>query len=443
MDSRTTEKDLQWLLDDDALPVAQGIPPATPDRGQTSSKEPLEPSEEPTERADAEGSGQPAEGDFIEEIEGEVVEPPKPRGIPVKWLIPIGIGALLIALTVLVVVLPIIQASATILLTPDRQRLEVSTTFSIQARKLFTRSLTLSQTVKTTGTAHQNASVASGYLIFYNALPSPQIVAAGTMVTAADGVNVITDQDAYIPAGALSVNGQITVLAHTTITGAQANIQAGDINGACCRDYVFARNGQFSGGRAARNYRTATTADIQAATQDLNKVATGAFASQAQGQLQPNEASLPPQCTRKTEPSQNPGAEAAQITVTLTSTCSVYAYSRAALNAKETTVFSQAITARLGSGYALAGQLEQKITGMQLATGRAQLTESLAGVCSYHFSRSELLAVQNLVAGKSQAQATILLLHTRGVKTAGVQIAHGGQTLPPNPDANAIVVFSH
>ncbi len=232
------------------------------------------------------------------------------------------------------------------------------------------------------------------------------------------------------------------VSAHTITSGAAANIQAGDINGACCRDYVFARNSQFAGGRAARDYQTATNADIQAATQDLHKVATGAFASQAQGQLQPNEASLPPQCTSKTEPSQNPGAEAAQITVTLTSTCSAYAYSQAELNAKETTVFSQAITAQLGNGYALTGQLAQKITSIQVDTGRAQITERLAGVCSYHFSRSELLAIQNLVAGKSQAQATILLLHTRGVQTAGVQIAHDGQTVPHDPGATSIVVFN-
>jgi hypothetical protein len=442
VDSRTTDKDLQWLLDDDALPVAQGIPAAIPERGQTSSKESLEPSEEPTEPAYAESSGQPTEGDFIEEIEGEVVDAPKPRGIPIKWLIPIGAGALLIALTVMVVVLPVIQASATVIITPDRQSLEVSTTLSIQARKLFIRSLTLSQTVKTTGSAHQNASVATGYLTFYNALPSPQTIPAGTLITGADGVNVITEQDAYIPAGALSVNGQVTVLAHTTTTGAAANISAGDINGACCRDYVFARNSQFSGGRAARDYRTATKTDIQTVTQDLNRITTAAFANQARGQLQSTEASLPPQCTGKTESSQNPGAEAAQITVTLTSTCSAYAYSQAELNAKEAAVFSQAITAQLGSGYALAGQLAQKITGVQMETAHVQITESLAGVCSYHFSRAELLAMQNLIASKSQTQATILLLHTRGVKTAGVQIAHDGQTMPRDPGAISIVVFN-
>ncbi len=193
MEQQTTDKDLHWFFDGPIPSVTETPeePISTPDVEQTDSE--------------------PIDGSFSEEIEGEVVDAPKPRGVPIKWLIPIGVGALLIALTVLVVVLPIIQASATILITPDRQRVEVSTTLSIQARKLFTRSLTLAQTVKTTGTAHQNASAASGYLTFYNALPSPQTIPAGTMITGADGVNVITDQDAYIPAGALSVNGQITV----------------------------------------------------------------------------------------------------------------------------------------------------------------------------------------------------------------------------------------
>src|SRR6266480_8088015 len=83
------------------------------------------------------------------------------------------------------------------------------------------------------------------------------------------------------------------VSAHTITTGAAANIQAGDVNGACCRDYVFARNSQFSGGRAARDYRTATKADIQAASQDLSRIATATFGDQAQGQLRSDEAGLP------------------------------------------------------------------------------------------------------------------------------------------------------
>jgi len=422
----TTDKDLQWLFDEEAIapPPAETpeAPSSTPDAGQTDSE--------------------PMEGDYSEEIDGEVVDAPTPRGIPVKWLIPIGTGALLIALTVMVVILPIIQASATIIITPDRQSLEVSTTLSVQARKLFTRSLTLSQTVKTTGTAHQNASVASGYLTFYNSLPSPQTIPTGTMITGADGVNVITEQDADIPAGALSVNGQVTVSAHTTTTGAAANIQAGDINGACCRDYVFARNSQFSGGRAARDYRTATKADIQAASQDLSRIATATFGDQAQGQLRSDEAGLPPQCTDKTESNAVPGTEAAQVTVTLASTCSAYAYSQAELSRQEAAVFSQAMTAQLGSGYALAGQLAQKITGMQVNKADVQISENLTGVCSYHFTHQEILHIQHLIAGKSQAQATVLLLHTRGVQTAGVQIAQGGQTLPRSPEANTVVVFN-
>jgi hypothetical protein len=430
----TTDKDLQWLFDEEEIAPPPAATPAapcdTPGLGQAAN--------EPVEGTDPE----PLDGDYSEEIDGEVVDAPAPRGIPIQWLIPIGIGALLIALTVLVVVLPIIQASATIIITPDRQSVAVSTMLSIQARKLFTKSLTLAQTVKTTGTAHQNASVATGYLTFYNSLPSPQTIPAGTMLTGADGVNVITEQDAYIPAGALSVNGQVTVSAHTTTTGAAANIPAGDISGACCRDYVFARNSQFAGGRAARDYRTAAKTDIQAAAQDLSRIATATFAQQAQGLLRADEASLPPQCTDKTESNAAPGTEAAQVTVTLASTCSAYAYSQAELDGKEAAVFDQAITDQLGSGYVVAGQLTEKITGVQMGKTHAQITETLAGVCSYHFSRSELLAIQHLIAGKSQTQATMLLLHTRGVQTAGVQIAQGGQTVPRDPGAISIVVFN-
>src|SRR6266496_3048245 len=423
MEQQTTDKDLHWFFDGPIPSVTETPeePISTPDVEQTDSE--------------------PIDGSFSEEIEGEVVDAPKPRGVPIKWLIPIGVGALLIALTVLVVVLPIIQASATILITPDRQRVEVSTTLSIQARKLFTRSLTLAQTVKTTGTAHQNASAASGYLTFYNALPSPQTIPTGTMITGADGVNVITEQDAYIPAGALSINGQVTVSAHTTTTGAQANIQAGDISGACCRDYVFARNSQFTGGADARDYQTPTKTDIQTASQQMSETLQESMTAQAQKQLSSGEAVLPPECTSKTTSSQTPGMEAAQITVSLTSKCTAYAYSRADIQKKEATVFNDAIISQLGSGYQLEGGLTEQITGTLSDRTDFQITVSLSGKCVYHFTREEISNIQRLITGKSQAQAILLLLHTRGVKTAGVQIDNGKTTVPDNVRNIAVSIY--
>jgi hypothetical protein len=44
----------------------------------------------------------------------------------------------------------------------------------------------------------------------------------------------------------------------------------------------------------------------------------------------------------------------------------------------------------------------------------AMATVSLSGTCLYHFTGAEVAAMQRLIAGKSEAQATVLLLKTRG-----------------------------
>ena len=61
--------------------------------------------------------------------------------------------------------------------------------------------ITLSQakTVPATGRGHQQAQAAHGFITFYNALPAPQTIPAGELLTGADGVGVVTLQDAVIP----------------------------------------------------------------------------------------------------------------------------------------------------------------------------------------------------------------------------------------------------
>jgi hypothetical protein len=155
------------------------------------------------------------------------------------------------------------------------------------------------------------------------------------------------------------------------------------------------------------------------------------------------EAVLPPECTSKTTSSQNPGMGAAQITVSLASKCTAYAYSKADIQKKEATSFTDAISAQLGTGYQLEGGIQEQITGTLLDKTDVQITVSLSGKCIYHFTKDEISNIQRLITGKSQAQATILLLHTRGVHTVGIQIAGGRNDLPENPEASNIVVFDH
>ena len=56
-----------------------------------------------------------------------------------------------------------------------------------------------SLTVPATGLGHQDAAQASGLLTFYNGLSTEQTVAAGTVLTGNDGVQVVTDTSIAIP----------------------------------------------------------------------------------------------------------------------------------------------------------------------------------------------------------------------------------------------------
>src|SRR5260370_36863551 len=105
----------------------------------------------------------------------------------------------------------------------------------IPGRLLETVTLSQAKTVPATGTGHQQAQAAHGFITFYNALPAPQTVPAGELLTGSDGVEVVTLQEAAIPAGTLTTNGQVTVPAQAVNVGPGGNITAEDIYGKCCR----------------------------------------------------------------------------------------------------------------------------------------------------------------------------------------------------------------
>jgi hypothetical protein len=382
------------------------------------------------------------DGEFAELIEGEVIEnPPKPRGIPIKWLIPIGLASLTLALVGVLVIAPLFAESATISITPDVQTITATGDVTLPARMLVHKTITLAEQVKTTGIAHQAATQAHGWVTFYNAMQTPQTVPAGTLLVGADGTHVTTDGDAYIPSGTLATNGSATVLAHTTLAGASGNIQAGDINGACCRDYVFAYNGAFSGGQDARDYTTATAADVNAGSKELASLISTQVTTDAQKQLASNEVMSSPQCQSKAVSTPKPGIEAAQVMVSVTSDCSVYAYTRSDLTAQEQALFTQAMNDQLGSGYMAAGSPTPIVTHTAFSKGTLLVSLTLVGKCVYHFQDSELRHIQQVAAGQSREQATELLLKLRGVHTVGIQIDNGRTTLPTSALHIAVSIY--
>lgn len=67
----------------------------------------------------------------------------------------------------------------------------------------------------------------------------------------------------------------------------------------------------------------------------------------------------------------------------------------------------------------------------------------VAGTGSYQFSDAALEYMQQIIAGKNQAQANKLLLMQRGVHTVSIQIAHRRTTLPDTARDIAVDVYDN
>src|SRR5258708_677551 len=157
----------------------------------------------------------PAGQETAERKMAEPPSPPLPRK-PHRRALTFVVGALCVlevgllsAATLLLILAP----SATVMIIPDSAQITATRTVTvvpsnanvaqqqIPGRPLATITLSQAKTVPATGTGYQQAQPPHGLLTSYNALPAPQTIPAGEMLTGADGIAVVTLQDAVIPAG--------------------------------------------------------------------------------------------------------------------------------------------------------------------------------------------------------------------------------------------------
>jgi hypothetical protein len=325
--------------------------------------------------------------------------------------------------------------------TPNAERLEIA------GRFLSSLILTLTRTVPTTGTGHQEAQLAHGTITFYNALLAIQTVPKGTLLMGADGIEIVTDQEAVIPAGSLSTNGQVTVSAHALQVGPAGNIAARDIYGPCCRADVFAQNAAaFTGGESARTFPMVTEQDIDGVEATLKASLTETTQGAFQTQLQPTEALLTPvPCTASVNSNHAKGGEASLVTVTLREACTGVAYDQQALRAQVIHMLIRQANRHLGAGYAFSGNVEARIiraTVTDTKQGTVRLTVQGTGKWAYQFSEEQLRVIAKTLAGKSQRQATAIMLLLPGVSqvllhVSGLNMA----TLPQDPGHIHVLVL--
>jgi len=420
----------------------------TQDRSENTAELPASPPQSETQEHEVTALV-PTEPDVIE---GEVIEIDSPdeeeeytspKQKPYWLFIPFTIFLCLVFVAGSLL-LPVLTPSATITLIPVEKHVTFTTTIQVQGRSLPALTLSQSISVSATGKRHQNAARAYGTITFYNGLLSRQTIAAGTILTGADKVQIITDQAASIPPASNTTPptfGQATVKAHAVQPGAKGNISPYDINGSCCGASILVKNTTaFTGGQNAREYPVITGRDIEnAATSlktSLQKSEQGAF----NAQLTEGEALIPPPCTQTTTANHRIGEETKEVTITVSETCEGFAYDAHTLHLLATQIITHQSTQ---TGYTILGDVTASVIHASItdqARGIATLTVKLDATSIYQITPGEKQQLVNMIAGKSKSSALHTLLSLPGIQGASIRCT-GGDILPHDPNHITISIL--
>jgi hypothetical protein len=354
--------------------------------------------------------------------------------------------------------LPGLAPTASVTLTPAHQRLHTSVPITavtgtpdparhqVSARLLTVKSSTFTQTVPTTGHGHTQAAQARGTLTFYNAAPYAQVVAAGTVLTGADGVEIVTDQVAYLPAGNLPQVGMATVGAQAVQVGPQGNIAPLDLNGLCCVAGVSVKNTTaFVGGQNARDYRVVAQHDVDTVVGPESATLTGAAQSNLQGQVRSNEQlASPAQCHRALHTDHPVGSEATRVTITLSVTCQAEVYDAQAVQQLASTALGEQARKSLGAGYSAQGPVKTSVTQVattEAAHGTLSLLVDAQGTWGYQFSSAEITRMSKQIVGLPRQQAIHLLKQNGHIQAVSITETWNATTLPTDPSHIQIMVL--
>src|SRR6266852_134975 len=393
----------------------------------------------------------PTEPDIIEgevivlEVPEEIVDQTPPKRKPYWLLIPLTILVCfsIVAVSLLV---PMLSPSATVTLIPIQRSITALAAIQVQGRQLPPLTLMQSASVAATGKRHQDATRAHGTITLYNGLLSGQTIAAGTTLIGRDGVHVATDQPASIPAANPPLEGQVTISAHALLQGVLGNIQAFDINQACCATSVLAKNTQaFTGGQSARAYLVVTKEDMHNAAAELQATLAQSEHAALQAQLKPGETLIMPPCSQQIQSDHKTGEEAKEVTVTAAQTCSGIAFGTQAPHQKATQMLTQEAVKRFGTGYRLLGDISIQVAHATItdhAKGMASIAVNLAATYIYELPSGERRHLKRLIAGQTLQHAIATLLQVPGIQGVHIITSEGAhQTLPEDPTHIQIVLL--
>jgi hypothetical protein len=377
-------------------------------------------------------------------------------------LLGVGLGIVLAtnpsSLGPMIAWLPGITPTASVTLTPAQKSLHTSipitavtgtpdpTRAQVSARLLSVKSRTFIQTVLATGHGHTQAQQAKGTLTFYNAAPYAQTVAAGTVLTGADGVALVTDQAAYLPAADLPDVGMATVGAQAVQVGPQGNIAPLDLNGLCCVAGVSVKNTDaFWGGQNARDYPVVARQDVEAVAGPESSILTQQAQASLQGEVRPSEQlASPAQCHPAQHTDHPIGSEATHVTITLSVTCQAEVYDAQAVQQLASAALGEQARTTLGAGYSIQGTIKTTVTRVattEAAHGTLSLLVSAQGMWSYQFSSAEINQLSRRIAGLPRQQAVHLLKQEGHIQAVSITETWNATNIPTDPAHIQIMVL--
>ncbi len=314
---------------------------------------------------------------------------------------------------------------ATVTIIPKSTLVTLNATLQL-GRLLSPITVSQSQTVATTGKGHQDAKQAGGTITFYNGQLNSVTVPAGTILTGTHGVQIVTDQDAAIPALDTTANpptvGQVAVSAHAINPGVKGNIPAFDISQPCCSASIIAKNvTPFAGGQDKRDFQTVASRDIDTTAATLHTTLAESMQGALQAQLRQGEALQTLPCTPTLTTDRHRGQEATEVTVTVSETCSAAAYNTDALLMQATNLLSYQATKKIGTGYSLIGSVQVTITQATVTHTTPTFIISCQGTWVYALSQKAQQQIKHLIAGKTKSDALHLLQSLPGIESASMR----------------------
>ncbi len=227
-------------------------------------------------------------------------------------------------------------------------------------------------------------------------------------------------------------------MAHAIRAGAVGNIRAGDI--AVTGSALQVSNSQFQGGQDARDFTYVTQSDVDRPATMLKTQVTQSMQAALGQQLVPGEQLQKAPCARTVAVDPAIRQEASNVRVTVSETCSDFAYNSLQLTALGAKLLTTQALRLLGSGYARFGNIAVSVTKAAIEGQTAVLMFTCQGTWVYQINEAR---VEALVSGRPRLAALQLLRRFPGIARASIGGIADNQELPTDvTHIHVLILFS-